>query len=111
MDPSPPPGLSPAATASALCAKRMEWMSRPFWARIPLTAFAFCSALRASWMRLRRLFIRNLIETEVLLASVRDASELLGPLLDGGRSAVAGRSLVACGVWATQYRQTNFSRR
>jgi hypothetical protein len=36
-------------------------------------------------------FVRNPIETQVLLASVRDASELLGPLLDGGHSAVAGR--------------------
>ena len=36
-------------------------------------------------------FIRNPIETQVVLASVRDASELLRPLLDGGHSAIAGR--------------------
>src|SRR5208282_6222585 len=36
-------------------------------------------------------FIRNPIETQVALASVRDASELLRPLLDGGHSAIAGR--------------------
>ena len=36
-------------------------------------------------------FIRNPIETQVVLARVRDASELLRPLLDGGHSAVAGR--------------------
>ncbi len=36
-------------------------------------------------------FTRNPIETQVLLGAVRDAPELLRPLLDGGRSAVAGR--------------------
>jgi hypothetical protein len=36
-------------------------------------------------------FIRNPIETQVVLANLRDASELLRPLLDGGHSAVAGR--------------------
>jgi len=36
-------------------------------------------------------FSRNPIETQVLLGAVRDASELLRPLLDGGHSAVAGR--------------------
>ncbi len=36
-------------------------------------------------------FTRNPIETQVLLGAVRDASELLRPLLDGGHSAVAGR--------------------
>jgi len=34
---------------------------------------------------------RNPIETQVLLGAVRDASEILRPLLDGGHSAVAGR--------------------
>src|SRR5580658_2122348 len=34
---------------------------------------------------------RNPIETQVLLGAIRDASELLRPLLDGGHSAVAGR--------------------
>jgi hypothetical protein len=36
-------------------------------------------------------FIRNPIETHVVLASVRDAYELLRRLLDGGHSAIAGR--------------------
>jgi len=36
-------------------------------------------------------FTRNPIETQLLLGAVRDASELLRPLLDGGHSAVAGR--------------------
>jgi len=36
-------------------------------------------------------FTRNPIETQVLLGAVRDASEILRPLLDGGHSAVAGR--------------------
>jgi hypothetical protein len=36
-------------------------------------------------------YIRNPIETQVVLASIRDASELLRPMLDGGHSAVAGR--------------------
>lgn len=31
------------------------------------------------------------VEAEVLLSTVRDASQLLVPLLDGGRSVVAGR--------------------
>ncbi len=38
-----------------------------------------------------RFFIRSSIETRVLLASIRDASELLRRLLDGGHSVVAGR--------------------
>ena len=36
-------------------------------------------------------FIRHPIETQVVLAHVHDASELLRPLLDGGHSAIAGR--------------------
>lgn len=36
-------------------------------------------------------FTANPIETQVVLASVRDASELLRRLLDGGHSVVAGR--------------------
>jgi len=36
-------------------------------------------------------FIGNPIETQVVLASLRDASELLRRLLDGGHSSVAGR--------------------
>jgi len=36
-------------------------------------------------------FIRNPIETQVVLAGIRDASELLRPLLNGGHSAIAGR--------------------
>ena len=36
-------------------------------------------------------FIRNPIETQIVLAGIRDASELLRPLLDGGHSAIAGR--------------------
>ena len=36
-------------------------------------------------------FTRNPIETQVLFGAVRDASEILRPLLDGGHSAVAGR--------------------
>jgi hypothetical protein len=36
-------------------------------------------------------FNRNPIETRVVLASIRDASELLRCLLDGGHSVVAGR--------------------
>ena len=36
-------------------------------------------------------FIRNPIETQVVLAGIRDVSELLRPLLDGGHSAIAGR--------------------
>jgi fido (protein-threonine AMPylation protein) len=34
---------------------------------------------------------RNPVETQVILGAIRDASELLRPLLDGGHSAVAGR--------------------
>ena len=37
-------------------------------------------------------FARNPIETQVVLASLRDASDLLARLLDGGHSVVAGRS-------------------
>jgi hypothetical protein len=36
-------------------------------------------------------FVRNPIETQVVLAGIRDVSELLRPLLDGGHSAIAGR--------------------
>jgi hypothetical protein len=36
-------------------------------------------------------FVRNPIETQVVLAGIRDASGLLRPLLDGGHSAIAGR--------------------
>ncbi len=36
-------------------------------------------------------FVNNSIETRVVLASLRDASELLRRLLDGGHSIVAGR--------------------
>lgn len=36
-------------------------------------------------------FIRNPIEAQVALASIRDTSEILRRLLDGGRSAIAGR--------------------
>ena len=36
-------------------------------------------------------FIRNPIEIQVVLAGIRDASELLRHLLDGGHSAIAGR--------------------
>jgi fido (protein-threonine AMPylation protein) len=36
-------------------------------------------------------FTRHPIETQVVLASVRDASEVLGRLLNGGHSVVAGR--------------------
>ena len=36
-------------------------------------------------------FVRNPIETQVVLAGIRDASELLRLLLDGGHSAIAGR--------------------
>jgi len=36
-------------------------------------------------------FARNPIETQVVLTSIRDASELLRQLLDGGHSAIAGR--------------------
>jgi hypothetical protein len=35
--------------------------------------------------------VRNPIETQVVLAGIRDASELLRPLLDGGHSSIAGR--------------------
>jgi hypothetical protein len=35
-------------------------------------------------------FVRNPIETQVVLAGIRDASELLRPLLDGGHSTIAG---------------------
>jgi hypothetical protein len=37
------------------------------------------------------LFVANPIETQVVLASLRDASELLRRLLDGGHTVVAGR--------------------
>jgi fido (protein-threonine AMPylation protein) len=36
-------------------------------------------------------FVRNPIETQVALASIVDASEILRRLLEGGRSAIAGR--------------------
>jgi hypothetical protein len=36
-------------------------------------------------------FARNPIETQVVLGSIRDASDLLGRLLEGGHSAIAGR--------------------
>jgi hypothetical protein len=36
-------------------------------------------------------FARNPIENQVVLTSIRDASELLRQLLDGGHSAIAGR--------------------
>jgi len=36
-------------------------------------------------------FVRNPIETQIVLAGIRDASELLRHLLDGGHSAIAGR--------------------
>jgi len=36
-------------------------------------------------------FARRPIETQVVLASIRDASDLLGRLLDGGHSVIAGR--------------------
>ena len=36
-------------------------------------------------------FTANPIETQVVLASLRDASDVLRRLLDGGHSVVAGR--------------------
>ena len=36
-------------------------------------------------------FTRNPVETRVVLASIRDASDVIRRLLDGGRSVVAGR--------------------
>jgi fido (protein-threonine AMPylation protein) len=36
-------------------------------------------------------FVRSPVEAQVALASIRDASDVLGRLLDGGHSAVAGR--------------------
>lgn len=36
-------------------------------------------------------FVRYAVEAQVALASIRDASDVLGRLLDGGHSAVAGR--------------------
>ena len=40
-------------------------------------------------------FARNPIEAQVLLAGIKDASEVLGRLLDGGHSVVAGRLAAA----------------
>ena len=37
------------------------------------------------------LFVRNPIEAQIVLSGVRDAGDVLGPLLDGGHSAYAGR--------------------
>lgn len=42
-----------------------------------------------------RFFARNPIEAQVLLAGIKDASEILGRLLDGGHSVVAGRLAAA----------------
>ena len=36
-------------------------------------------------------FVRNPVEAQIVLSSVRDASDVLGRLLDGGHSAYAGR--------------------
>jgi len=46
----------------------------------------------AAWLRVSEAFItNNPIESRVMLASLRDASEVLRRLLDGGHSTVAGR--------------------
>jgi fido (protein-threonine AMPylation protein) len=46
----------------------------------------------AALVRVSETFLtRNPIESRVLLAAIRDPSELLRPLLDGGHSVVAGR--------------------
>ena len=36
-------------------------------------------------------FVRNRVEAEIVLSGVRDAGDVLGRLLDGGHSAIAGR--------------------
>ncbi len=46
----------------------------------------------AALMRLSESFFRRYsIESQILLASIRDSSDILGRLLDGGHSAIAGR--------------------